>query len=143
VPAAWHAHLDKQERSVAKRIAVIDDIPVIVEVLEELLAEEGYIPQGFQAGTADLNRLRSFRPHAIVLDMRMGSSQASSEVLAALQQDAVASATPIIICSADSRQMQDHAASWENRGYRTLGQPFGLDALLGLVREVVGWPNAP
>jgi CheY-like chemotaxis protein len=121
----------------------MDDVPAIVEVLEELLAEEGYIPQGFQAGTADLNRLRSFRPDAIVLDMRMGSPQAGSEILAALQQDAVFSATPIIICSAAIRQMQDQAASWENRGYRTLGQPFGLDVLLGLVREVVGGPDAP
>jgi DNA-binding response OmpR family regulator len=121
----------------------MDDVPAIVEVLEELLAEEGYIPQGFQAGMADLNRLRSFCPDAIVLDMGMGSPEAAWEILAALQQDAVASATPIIICSADIRQMQDHAASWENLGYRTLVQPFGLDVLLGLVREVVGGPDAP
>ena len=127
----------------AKRIAVIDDDPAFVEVLEELLAEEGYTPQVFQAGMPDLPAVRTFRPDAIVLDIRMGSPQADWEILVALQQDALVSATPVIICSADVRQLQDHAASWENPGYRTLGKPFDLDVLLGLLREVVGGPGAP
>ena len=131
----------KQECSVAKRIAVIDDDPAFVEVLEELLAEEGYTPQVFQAGMADLPGVRTFRPDAIVLDIRMGSPQGGWEILAALQQDALVSATPIIICSADVRQLQDHAALWENLGYRTLGKPFDLDVLLGLLRELVGGPG--
>ena len=133
----------KQECSVAKRIAVIDDDPAFVEVLEELLAEEGYTPQVFQAGMADLPGVRTFRPDAIVLDIRMCSPQGGWEILAALQQDALVSATPIIICSADVRQLQEHAALWENLGYRTLGKPFDLDVFLGLLREVVGGPGAP
>jgi DNA-binding response OmpR family regulator len=133
----------QQESSVAKRIAVIDDDPAFAEVLEELLAEEGYTPQVFQAGMPDLPAVRTFRPDAIVLDIRMCSPQGGWEILAALQQDALFSATPIIICSADIRQPQDHAASWESRGYRTLGKPFDLDVLLGLLREVVGGPSAP
>ena len=125
----------------AKRIAVIDDDPAFVEVLEELLVEEGYTPQVFQAGMADLPGVRTFRPDAIVLDIRLCSPQGGREILAALQQDALVSATPIIICSADVRQLQDHAVLWENLGYRTLGKPFDLDVLLDLLRELVGGPS--
>jgi CheY-like chemotaxis protein len=127
----------------ARRIAILDDDPAFVEVLEELLAEEGYTPQGFQAGMADLPHVRNSRPDAIVLDIRMGSPQAGWEILAAVQQDALFGATPVIICSADIRQLQDHAAPGENLRYRALGKPFDLNVFLGLLREVIGGPGAP
>ena len=126
----------------ARRIAVIDDDPVFLELVHDLLEEEGYTPATFQAGLADVTGVRDFRPDAIVLDLRMDAPQTGSEMLSAFQQDAVLRATPIIICSADTRQLQDNAASWESRGYRTLQKPFDLDALLGLLEDVVGGPGA-
>lgn len=123
-----------------KRIAVIDDDPAFVEVLEELLVEEGYTPRFSRKGwpTSPVSAPFARTP----LSWTSGwAAPKAGEILAALQQDALVSATPIIICSADVRQLQDHAASWENRGYRTLGKPFDLDVLLGLLRELVGGPS--
>ncbi len=127
----------------ARRIAVINDDPVFLEMLQDLLEEEGYTAARFQAGMADLPCVRNFRPDAMVLDLRMEAAQTGLEMLAAFQQDAVLSATPVIICSADSRQLQDSAAAWESQGYRTLQKPFDLDVLLGLLGDVVGGPGAP
>src|SRR5437016_500427 len=127
----------------ARRIAVINDDPVFLEMVRDLLEEEGYASASFQAGMADLTEVRNFRPDAMVLDLRMDAPRTGSEMLAAFQQDAVLSATPIIICSADTRQLQDNAASWQSRGYRTLQKPFDLDTLLGLLQDVVGGPGAP
>jgi DNA-binding response OmpR family regulator len=125
----------------ARRIAVIDDDPAFLELVHDLLEEEGYTPATFQAGMADISGVRDFRPDAIVLDLRMDAPHTGSEMLAAFQQDAVLSATPIIISSADTRQLQDNAASWESRGYRTLQKPFDLDTLLSLLEDVVGGPS--
>jgi DNA-binding response OmpR family regulator len=125
----------------ARRIAVIDDDPAFLELVHDLLEEEGYTPATFQAGMADISGVRDFRPDAIVLDLRMDAPHTGSEMLAAFQQDAVLRATPIIISSADTRQLQENAASWESRGYRTLQKPFDLDALLSLLEDVVGGPG--
>ena len=125
----------------ARRIAVIGDDPVFLEMVHDLLEEEGYTSATFQAGMSDVTGVRDFRPDAIVLDLRMDAPQTGSEMLAAFQQDAALSATPIIICSADTRQLQDNAAAWESRGYRTLQKPFDLDALLRLLEDVLGEPG--
>ncbi len=54
------------------RIAVIDDEQVFLDLLQELLSDEGYEPHVFPDGAAAYSRVRDLAPAAIILDMRNG-----------------------------------------------------------------------
>jgi CheY-like chemotaxis protein len=56
------------------RIAVIDDDPVFLNLLHDLLIPQGYDTHVFAQGTAAYRAIRTLNPDGIILDIRMGRS---------------------------------------------------------------------
>jgi len=50
---------------------VVDDEPRIREVMQQLLADEGYDTETADSGDAALRKMPVFRPHLVFLDIRM------------------------------------------------------------------------
>jgi len=54
-----------------KKVVVIDDEPGIVEELKGYLEEEGFAVETALDGSSGLEVIERFRPHVIVLDMKL------------------------------------------------------------------------
>ncbi len=122
----------------SRRIAVIDDETVFLELLDELLSEEGYEPHLFPDGAASYPRVRDLAPDAIILDLRMESPTAGWQLLERMWQDSVLHATPVIVCSGDLPLLREHAADLRAHGCAHLAKPFDLGDLLALVEQMCG-----
>ncbi len=118
------------------RIAVIDDEPVFLAMLHELLREEDYEPATFPDGMAGYERVRAFAPHAIVLDIHMERPDVGWEMLGRFRRDPALRATPVIVCSAVSDALEECADSFRGNGYAMLPKPFDVDDLLTLLTHV-------
>ncbi len=122
------------------RIAVIDDEQVFLDLLHELLSDEGYEPHIFPDGAAAYPRVRDLAPAAIILDMRMESPTAGWQLLERAWQDPALRTTPMIVCSGDIPLLRERAADLQARGCVPLAKPFDLTDLLDLLDRMTGGP---
>jgi len=123
------------------RIAVIDDELVFLDLLHEVLSDEGYEPHIFADGAAAYPRVRELAPAAIILDLRMESPDAGSQLIERMWRDPALQATPVILCSGDLPLLRERAADLRAHGCAPLAKPFDLGDLLALLEQVCGGPH--
>jgi len=121
-----------------RRIAVVDDEPSFLDLLQEVLSDDGYEAHRFPRGAADYPRVRNLAPDAIILDIRMEDPKTGWDMLERMRRDAVLAATPVIVCSGDLPALRERAADLERLDAALLAKPFGLDDLLALLERAVG-----
>jgi len=121
-----------------RRIAVVDDEPSVLDLLQEVLSDEGYEAHPFPGGEADYPRVRDLAPDAIILDIHMEDSRTGWDMLDRMRRDDVLGATPVIICSGDLPLLRERATDLERLGAAVLTKPFDLDDLLALLDRLVG-----
>jgi CheY-like chemotaxis protein len=123
--------------AVRPTIAVVDDDPDFLDVLRALLEGEGYAVVTCSAWQDALATLRAAQPDLLILDVRMHGAPdwyVFDEVIA----DPALAGAPRIVCSAlwpDTR-WSDPGVALER--YHPLPKPFDLDALVALVRRLLG-----
>jgi CheY-like chemotaxis protein len=122
----------------AARVAVINDDTAFLELMYELLLEEGYDAHCYKEGAACYDQVRELDPAAIILDIRMGNPETGWQVLELFKLDRVLSKKPIIVCSAAVSELQTHAPYLQSKGCMILAKPFDLDDLLRLLAQAVG-----
>ncbi len=81
--------------------AVVNDDSALIDLLSDLLAEEGYqtIPHTVSATAYALVRDR--QPNRVVLDLRMEQMDSGWVTLDLLRLDPRTACIPVIVCSAD------------------------------------------
>jgi CheY-like chemotaxis protein len=125
----------------ATRVAVINDNTAFLELMYELLLEEGYEAHCYKEGVATYEQVRTLDPAAIILDIRMESAETGWQVLELCKLDRTLSKKPIIVCSAAVSELQAHAPYLQSKGCMMLAKPFDLDDLLRLLTQAVGRPT--
>jgi DNA-binding response OmpR family regulator len=116
----------------APRILVVDDEPVVTEVVERYLAREGYTVRTEADGESALRAYSEMRPHLVVLDLmlpRLGGIDVCREIR---QQ----SETPVIMLTARGDEM-DRIAGFEVGADDYLAKPFSPRELVVRVRAVL------
>jgi CheY-like chemotaxis protein len=124
-----------------KSIAVVNDDTVFLELMRELLDEEGYDAHCFNEGAHAYEKVRDLNPDAIVLDIRMEQPASGWQVLELLKLDPALTKKPIIVCSAAMNELQERATFLSSKGCMVLPKPFDLDDLLGLLQRSIGGPT--
>lgn len=81
-------------------IAIVDDTPEIVEMLETLLQLAGYATVSTTA-SARIPWLLRHQPDLLLLDLRIEHHEAGWEILAAIRADPITHQLPVIVCSAE------------------------------------------
>lgn len=109
-----------------ERVLVVDDEPYIVELLNELLDEEGYSVQRANDGLAALEQIERHPPDLILADVMMPRLDGLN--LAARLRDR-GDSTPIILMSA--------AVTPRDPSYAFIAKPFDIDEILGLVANML------
>ena len=122
-------------------IAVINDDTTFLHLMHDLLTEEGYDTHLFHEGAADYPAVKEVQPAAIILDIRLEQPAAGWQTLELFKLDPTLTHTPVIICSADLRSLQEHAVHLRSKGCEILAKPFDLDDLLTLLHRLVGEPR--
>ncbi len=125
----------------ATRIALIDDDPAFLALLDELLSTEGYEPYPLPAGPDAYPRLHALAPHAVVLDIHPARPDADWAVVALLRRDPALRAVPLLVCCADAPGLPARAAALRAEGSAVLPKPFDLAALLDTLDALTGGPR--
>ena len=113
-------------------ILVVDNEPAIVDLLVEILTDEGYIAYSAPTGADALVAIARHSPALIMLDMQM-SDMSAAELIAQLRTGGLAT-LPIVLLSTVSH----HAAPLLVPGViECLDEPFDLDDLLACVARYV------
>lgn len=116
----------------APRILVVDDEPMVVEVVERYLEREGFAVHSAADGLAAMEAYAAVRPHLVVLDLmlpRLGGMEVCSRIRAA-------SKTPIIMLTARGDEM-DRIAGFDSGADDYLAKPFSPRELVARVRAVL------
>ncbi len=122
-----------------KGIVVIDDDAPMLEFLNILLSEvANYTVTLCHSAAAAVECVRAAHPQAIILDTHLETADAGWAVLRQLKADPILASIPVIVCSADPNDLQDHAALLQSSGSVSLPKPFEVDDLLGLLQASLG-----
>lgn len=116
----------------APRILVVDDEPVVTEVVERYLAREGYTVRTEADGAAALRAYGEMRPHLVVLDLML-PKLGGIDVCREIRQH---SETPVIMLTARGDEM-DRIAGFEVGADDYLAKPFSPRELVVRVRAVL------
>lgn len=119
-------------------IAVINDDPTFLAVMEDLLKLEGYQPLMGTGGAGAYHLIQREQPALVVLDIRMEQVDAGMGVLQLLRSDPATRDIPVIICSADRRYLDDNGEHLRQQGCEILHKPFRLEDLLTMIAVALG-----
>ena len=114
------------------RVLVVDDEPVIREVVAEALEFEGYAVETATNGAEALAKVRAHAPHVIVLDLMMPVMDGWS-FLHACRTCPACTGVPVVVTSA-YQWLPEIAAGLGVRA--CLAKPFDLRVLLGAIARL-------
>lgn len=112
------------------RIAVINDDATFLELMQELLEDEGYKVIMWREGDGAHAMVRRERPTLIILDLRLEHPDMGWAVLQALTLDPETVTIPVIVCSADVRFLREKEEWLLQHGCMVQEKPFSLDDIL-------------
>ncbi len=121
-----------------QRIAIVNDDATYMELMKDLLAEEGYKTTTWDRNDNPYHVIKRERPHLVILDIRLQNADEGWKVLEQIRLDPMTTNIPVIVCSADTQFLR-----WKRRQLRqmdceVLEKPFRLDDLLRDVRKMIG-----
>ncbi|MGE3270906.1 MAG: two-component system response regulator [Chloroflexota bacterium] len=119
-----------------KSIIVINDSPELLELAEMLLRDEDFDVKVALMGNGALELIRSSRPDAVILDVRLPDIS-GWDVLQALKLDPVTAAIPVLVCTAAMQEVKTLESQLMAMGVDILMKPFAIDALIRKVRQMM------
>lgn len=119
-------------------IAVVNDDTLFLELMHDLLTEEGYETAIWKEGDKAFENIKKHRPALVILDIRMERPDTGWMVLELMRLDPTTARLPVIICSADTRRIRDKEAYLREKGCDVLEKPFLLEDLLTKVHALIG-----
>jgi FixJ family two-component response regulator len=119
----------------ATRVAVVDDDRAVRELLENLLADEGYAVTTLRPTPDLVANVRSARPQVIILDWRLEGTEGSA--FGAVRADATLSRIPVLICTGDLDGMRAEAPRLATQpDVVIVEKPFQIDVLLDVLARL-------
>ncbi len=119
------------------RIAVCDDDLPFVELMDEVLAEEGYDTICCLDGVKAFETIQREIPDLVILDLCIQTPDAGFTVLDMLRLDRTTTHIPVILCSAATQLLSANAEQLHKQNCDILEKPFDLETLLIKIRAIV------
>ena len=115
----------------AKKILIVDDDPIIVKYIQNVMEDNGY--ETFTANNAEeaLERLREEKPDLITLDLEM-PGEWGPRFYRKMSKDPEFKDIPVVVISGMAGK---HAVK---KAVAYLAKPFDPDKLLAIVTKTVG-----
>jgi len=119
-----------------KRVIVVDDEPLVHEVVGTLLKSRGYDVLSVMSGRECLQKIYEWVPALLILDFQMPGLE-GNEVFETLRSKGLLADIPVIFLSSLSLGQQVEKVPI-SRNVRFLRKPIEPEALLALVAEMIG-----
>ena len=116
------------------RIAVINDDTAFLDLMRELLEEEGnYEVLICREWDAAYQFVKDEQPDLVIQDIRIGGEEHGWTILNLLTLDPETAPIPMIVCSAAIQSLHEHQELLSKYGIHALPKPFDLETLLEVV----------
>jgi two-component system OmpR family response regulator len=118
-------------------VLLIDDTQEILDLMAELLEEEGYRVTCSQA-LLDITKVKALAPDVIVQDLLFeGTQELGWKFLELVRLDPELARIPLLLCTAAVQTVNDPdmAAQLGRQGIRVVLKPFTIEDLLRALRE--------
>lgn len=119
-------------------VAVVNDDTLFLELMHDLLTQEGYRAVIWKEGDKAYDMIKEHRPVLVILDIRMEHPDTGWMVLELMRLDPETAHIPVIICSADTSRIRAKEAYLREKGCAVLEKPFLLEDLLEKVQAFIG-----
>jgi two-component system, OmpR family, response regulator VicR len=119
-------------------ILVINDTQEILDLMQELLEEEGYRVTTSLA-LLDIAKVRAISPDIIVQDLLFeGTQELGWKFLTLVRLDPQLARIPLVLCTAAVRTVKDPemAEQLDRQGIRVVLKPFTIEDLLTTLNDV-------
>ena len=119
-------------------ILVINDTQEILDLMQELLEDEGYRVT-ISLALLDIDKVKAIAPDIIVQDLLFeGTQELGWKFLTLARLDPVLARVPLVLCTAAVRTVNDPemAEQLNRQGIRVVLKPFTIDDLLTTLNEV-------
>jgi two-component system, OmpR family, phosphate regulon response regulator OmpR len=123
---------------VTQSIAVVEDDPETLSLLQTLLTYEGYAVLAYPSGAAAQKALLREALDLIILDVHLERRGLGMRLLHDLRCTTATALLPIIVYSVDSKLLREQGGLFREQRCGTLEKPFRLDDLLGLIDTMLG-----
>jgi CheY-like chemotaxis protein len=125
-------------RPAPARIAVIDDDPTFLELMQDLLGGgEGYEVFTCASWVDGLEFVKRVQPDLVMLDLMLGREQAGWAVLELLRSDPATTSTPVILCSAAARALDGQTERCSEFAVEVIAKPFDVEDLLVAIERLL------
>jgi CheY-like chemotaxis protein len=114
-------------------LALVDDDRELQDFMRQLLALCGWGLVPITGASVALEQIVTAQPDAILLDLHLQSPESGWVVLEALAADARTCHIPVIVWSADMRELEAKHAWLHDRGIPVLPKPFEIDEVASLL----------
>jgi CheY-like chemotaxis protein len=122
-------------------VAVVDDDKPIVDLLCELLQEEGYQTVACLTAIEAHRVIRKTRPNLVILDLHLDGSGNGLTVLDTLRLVPATADIPVIVCSADAYLLKQKEYELRLSKCEIVEKPFDLTVFLNTLEQMVGRPR--
>jgi DNA-binding response OmpR family regulator len=116
-----------------KKLLIVDDEYDIVEPLSLLLSSEGYVVSSVTKGEQTYEKVRTFQPDLILLDILMSGSDGRT-ICKNLKKTSSTKKIPVIMMSAHPSAKKDSAGCGADA---FIAKPFDTDELMSLVAATI------
>jgi CheY-like chemotaxis protein len=122
-------------------IVVVNDDAAYIEMVSELLGDEGYRTFPCTGSRFAYQIIKRERADLVLLDIHMESPDSGMNVLALLRLDRDTRDIPVLVCSADARFLNEKAERLRAYGCELLEKPFDVDDLIGRIEGMLRAPQ--
>ena len=116
----------------AKKILIVDDDPVVVKYLENVLNDNGYETCSATGGIDALEKVKSENPDMITLDLEMPDEWGPKFYRRLVKEKAYKDLPVLVVSGMASRHLSIKKAV----GF--LAKPFDPEKLVSMIREAIG-----
>lgn len=115
-------------------ILVVNDDTAFLQLMEQLLEDEGYRTEVLKSSKNALERIKERCPALVILDVRINNEEAGLLLLDLITLDPETSSIPVIIASANLQALAGRDDELRGKGIYVIAKPFDIDDLGALVR---------
>lgn len=123
-------------------VLVINDDTAFLDLMEQLIRDEGYEPECLKTSAGALERIKARGPAAIVLDIRINNEESGLLLLDLITLDPQTRAIPVIVASANLNALAGRQQELADKGIYLMAKPFDIDDLSALLRRAIAGREA-
>lgn len=122
------------ETSALRRVAVVNDDPGFLALMQDVLEMEGWEPLILRESDSVIDALKQAQPDLILLEIREDRPQAGWTMVERLTNDPETGHTPIVICAGAVQDVRAREQWLADHRIGVLAEPFEIDDACRAIR---------